>query len=219
MGGRLGQNRHQMQLPRHQTQAEPVQPPSHLCSHAQHQAQLLRNAISTNLSRQRLRMKMKRDIKRQLVAEASAVPKSDAQVPSGTAADGSNVDLVKDVEMTEVDGEDDTSEGRHSGHHSRDDEVEFFAVEAIKGCKLNPRGMVLLRVKWEDYEDPSDLTWEPERVLRKDVPHILDAYFDELGGRDKVLQDLWQKRAEGRANPRRKGTARVKGRGISKSRV
>jgi hypothetical protein len=26
--------------------------------------------------------------------------------------------------------------------------------------------MVLLQVKWKDYEDPSDITWEPERVLR-----------------------------------------------------
>ena len=26
--------------------------------------------------------------------------------------------------------------------------------------------MVLLRVKWKGYEDPSDITWEPEKVLR-----------------------------------------------------
>jgi hypothetical protein len=26
--------------------------------------------------------------------------------------------------------------------------------------------MVLLQVKWKGYEDPSDITWEPEEVLR-----------------------------------------------------
>ena len=26
--------------------------------------------------------------------------------------------------------------------------------------------MVLLRVKWKGYEDPSDITWEPEKVLK-----------------------------------------------------
>jgi hypothetical protein len=80
-----------------------------------------------------------RDIKRQHVAEASAVHKSDTQVPAAPAAESSNVGLAKDVEMTEADGKDDASEERHSGHHSRDDEVELFAVEAIKGCKVNPR--------------------------------------------------------------------------------
>jgi hypothetical protein len=31
--------------------------------------------------------------------------------------------------------------------------------------------MVLFRVKWKGYEDPSDITWEPEKVLRC-VDHI-----------------------------------------------
>jgi hypothetical protein len=37
--------------------------------------------------------------------------------------------------------------------------------------------MVLLQVKWEGYEDPSDITWEPERLLRY-VDHMnLTAFY------------------------------------------
>ena len=37
--------------------------------------------------------------------------------------------------------------------------------------------MVLLQVKWKDYEDQSDITWEPERVLRCDFLWITSLLF------------------------------------------
>lgn len=76
-------------------------------------------------------------------------------------------------------------------------------------------GIFLLQVKWKSYEDLSNITWEPEDVLRYADPittssrcgrpadilssvgaisHRLDVYFAERGGREKVLINLREKR-------------------------
>jgi hypothetical protein len=47
-------------------------------------------------------------------------------------------------------------------------------------------------------------------VHRSDIPQVLDVYFKDLGGRDKVLNDLREKRARQKAYARKKGVARVK---------
>jgi hypothetical protein len=53
---------------------------------------------------------------------------------------------------------------------------------------------------------------------RIDIPHILDVYFKERGGRNKVLNYLREKRARESAYSRKKDTAKVKGR-VSKNRA
>ncbi|KAH6668485.1 hypothetical protein B0J14DRAFT_166553 [Halenospora varia] len=146
----------------------------------------------------------------QLVAEASSVPKLGDKVQAAAATGSSNVSLGKDFEMAEIDGEDDNVQEKGPEHHNQDD-VEYFDVEAIMDCKLNSKGMVLLQVKWKDYEDQSDITWEPERVLRNDVPVIVHAFFRRLGSRRTVLNVLRRNRAVNKAN--------LRGRGLSKHRI
>lgn len=76
------------------------------------------------------------EIELQLASEARVVPGKWAQASAGLSS--SNGSSTTDIEITEVDGEDDTGE-KESGDHNKDDEVERFNVEAIMGCKLNPR--------------------------------------------------------------------------------
>jgi len=135
---------------------------------------------------------------------------SDDNIKASTAAGNLNLSPTDDTEMAEVDGEGDRGEVKKSLAHTGDSDDEYFDVEDIKSCKLDSRGMVLLRVKWKGYEDPSDITWEPEEVLRSDIPGVVDAYFKERGGRDKVVNDLREKMARAKGHRRTRGVARVK---------
>ncbi|KAF5120902.1 Chromo domain-containing protein 2 [Metarhizium anisopliae] len=79
---------------------------------------------------------------------------------------------------------------------------EWYNVEKIKSHRINKERKLELRVKWEGYDRKKDLTWEPEESLRESVPEIVQAYFDSIGGRQKV-------HTQGRAASKRKNRPSV----------
>jgi chromobox protein 1 len=58
---------------------------------------------------------------------------------------------------------------------------DSYVVEKILSHKYE-RGTLKLQVKWQGYEDPSDLTWETESNLQT-APEAVSEYFDDIGGR------------------------------------
>ncbi|PWI64701.1 hypothetical protein PCL_08627 [Purpureocillium lilacinum] len=50
------------------------------------------------------------------------------------------------------------------------------------------KGSLMFHVKWKGFEKQSDMTWEPEKHLQNCV--LLRQYFDRLGGRDRLVQDV-----------------------------
>ncbi|KAJ5173243.1 hypothetical protein N7492_005836 [Penicillium capsulatum] len=68
-----------------------------------------------------------------------------------------------------------------------DDEEEegVYIVERITEHNWLADGSLSLLVKWKGYEDPSDLTWEPEDGLKEGAKDVLQAYYKEIGGRPK----------------------------------
>ncbi|KAJ2898018.1 uncharacterized protein MKZ38_004236 [Zalerion maritima] len=74
-----------------------------------------------------------------------------------------------------------------------DDEGEDeFVVEKITNHVIDKDGELRFHVKWEGYDDPTDMTWEPEENLEA-APEILQAYFKKIGGREKLFQEAAKK--------------------------
>ncbi|KAK7417392.1 hypothetical protein QQZ08_011644 [Neonectria magnoliae] len=68
-----------------------------------------------------------------------------------------------------------------------DDDV--FVVEAIKKHTIDEDGTLKFQVKWEGYDKKKDLTWEPERNLVDTAEDILNAYYEEIGGREVIFEE------------------------------
>ncbi|RMJ23743.1 heterochromatin protein [Aspergillus sp. HF37] len=60
------------------------------------------------------------------------------------------------------------------------DEEEVFVVEKIIGHDF---GKLYLQVKWKGYNDPKDLTMEPEENLIEGAKEVVDEYYRAQGGR------------------------------------
>ncbi|KAJ5460702.1 uncharacterized protein N7458_002254 [Penicillium daleae] len=90
---------------------------------------------------------------------------------NGTADDANNAD--------EVDAEDEEDD---------DDEEEaedVYVVERIERHDWMDDGSFKLLVKWKGWDEPEDLTWEPESSLKSGAKAILDAYYKKIGGRPR----------------------------------
>ncbi|OOF99098.1 hypothetical protein ASPCADRAFT_204757 [Aspergillus carbonarius ITEM 5010] len=77
-----------------------------------------------------------------------------------------------------------------------DDEAEgdVYTVEKIMNHEWAKNGDLLLQVKWHGYDDPADMTLEPEENLLEGAKEILDEYFRKLGGRPEKPQPQPKKR-------------------------
>ncbi|KAH6960079.1 chromo domain-like protein [Ilyonectria sp. MPI-CAGE-AT-0026] len=64
-----------------------------------------------------------------------------------------------------------------------------FIVETIKNHYVDKDGVLKFQVKWKGYNSKKDLTWEPEANLKVSGDAILNAYFDKVGGRDKIFEE------------------------------
>ncbi|KAI1067728.1 hypothetical protein LB507_010587 [Fusarium sp. FIESC RH6] len=87
--------------------------------------------------------------------------------------------------------EDTKPEDESDGDGDEDDEdldEDEFVVEAIKKHFVDEDGTLKFQVKWEGYEAKQDMTWEPEENLRESAQEILDQYFEQYGGREKLFQ-------------------------------
>lgn len=70
-----------------------------------------------------------------------------------------------------------------------DEDDEIFIVEKILDHRIENDGELRFKVKWEGYDEPGDLTWEPEENLES-APDILKAYFKKIGGREKAFEEI-----------------------------
>ncbi|KAI5464612.1 hypothetical protein BGZ63DRAFT_421618 [Mariannaea sp. PMI_226] len=66
---------------------------------------------------------------------------------------------------------------------------DVFIVEAIKKHMIDEDGTLKFQVKWEGYDSPQDLTWEPEENLQESASDILDEYLKKCGGRDAIFDE------------------------------
>ncbi|KAL5339430.1 hypothetical protein BJX70DRAFT_152254 [Aspergillus crustosus] len=81
-----------------------------------------------------------------------------------------------------VQGPDDEDDG------DEDEEEDVYIVEKIISHTFNPDGSLMLRVKWQGYDNPKDQTTEPEENLAEGAKEVLEEYFRSLGGRPEKPQ-------------------------------
>ena len=60
-----------------------------------------------------------------------------------------------------------------------DDEEDDFEVEKILEKRLTKKGKIEYLVKWKNFEDPKETSWEPALNL-KAVQDIIEEYEKEL---------------------------------------
>ena len=60
-----------------------------------------------------------------------------------------------------------------------DDEEDDFEVEKILEKRLTKKGKIEYLVKWKNFEDPKETSWEPAANL-KAVQDIIEEYEKEL---------------------------------------
>ncbi|KAK1767698.1 hypothetical protein QBC33DRAFT_54604 [Phialemonium atrogriseum] len=102
----------------------------------------------------------------------------------------------KEDEMEEDNANDQTN-GQESEHDDdeegddgeEDEELEEYVVEKIISHQFQG-GELKFEVKWEGYEKKADRTWEPEDNLKDNASVILEEYFEAVGGRDKIFQEM-----------------------------
>ncbi|RAL16375.1 uncharacterized protein BO97DRAFT_440153 [Aspergillus homomorphus CBS 101889] len=68
-----------------------------------------------------------------------------------------------------------------------EEEEDVYHVEKIVAHEWGKKGELLLQVKWKGYDDPADMTLEPEDNL-DGAKEAVDEYFRGLGGRPEKPQ-------------------------------
>ncbi|OJJ77630.1 hypothetical protein ASPBRDRAFT_36853 [Aspergillus brasiliensis CBS 101740] len=75
-----------------------------------------------------------------------------------------------------------------------EEEEDVYIVEKIVNHEWAKNGDLLLQVKWQGYDDPADLTLEPEENLLEGAKDIVEEYFRVLGGRPEKPKPQSKKR-------------------------
>ncbi|KAH7175572.1 hypothetical protein EDB81DRAFT_12143 [Dactylonectria macrodidyma] len=91
-------------------------------------------------------------------------------------------------EVEDIKG-DSAGEGDEDDEGDEDLDEDVFIVESIKNHLVSEDGSIKFQVKWEGYDKPKDMTWEPEENLKESAQEILDLYFDQVGGREAILDE------------------------------
>ncbi|WEW58219.1 hypothetical protein PRK78_003687 [Emydomyces testavorans] len=78
----------------------------------------------------------------------------------------------------EAENADETANQEESESESED----VYVVEKIMGHEWGKNGKLLFQVKWKGYENPEDMTLEPEENL-DGAPEAILEYFAKIGGR------------------------------------
>ncbi|KAF7854596.1 hypothetical protein EAF04_010405 [Stromatinia cepivora] len=95
-------------------------------------------------------------------------------------------------EELKVESDREGDEGQVEGDGQEEDE---FVVEKILKHAIDEEGVLRFQVKWEGYDKKSELTWEPERNLET-AQDILNAYLESVGGKEHLMDQFWEKKAE-----------------------
>ncbi|KAJ0110073.1 hypothetical protein J7T55_014876 [Diaporthe amygdali] len=91
---------------------------------------------------------------------------------------------VADPKITNGNAEEDDDEDQDEDDMSEDE----FVVEKIFSHYIAADGEPRFEVKWEGWDKKSDRTWEPEENLQENAAEILQEYFKEIGGREKMFE-------------------------------
>lgn len=93
----------------------------------------------------------------------------------------------------ELDDEDAQLDDAVEDEEVDDDEAnsgeDIYVVEKILSHMIGKDGQPLYQVKWEGYDDKTDLTWEPEENLTENATDILSEYLRSIGGREQLFQN------------------------------
>ncbi|KFY86272.1 hypothetical protein V500_07724 [Pseudogymnoascus sp. VKM F-4518 (FW-2643)] len=153
-----------------------------------------------------------------LSESGSESPEVDAQgTPepnNGRPSRPSNGHTKKMSEDASDDGEDEILAVRAEDKEEEEEEDEeeeaeedVFVVESIKNHMFDEDGQIRFQVKWEGYNRPSDMTWEPEENLAT-ATEIVEDYYNQIGGREFVNDEAAKELEKVKtAPPRKRGRA------------
>ncbi len=71
----------------------------------------------------------------------------------------------KDGEKEKDDDNEDDNEDDNDNEEEEEEDDEMFAVEEIMSHIFDDDGQLLFHIKWENYPNKKDFTWEPEKNL------------------------------------------------------
>ncbi|RJE17986.1 heterochromatin protein [Aspergillus sclerotialis] len=87
------------------------------------------------------------------------------------------------IPFGKTDGKKDAPAEEVNGDESEEDVSENeFIVEKIVGHEFRKNKLFLV-VKWKDWDNPEDLTVEPEENILENAKEIVDEYYKSQGGR------------------------------------
>ncbi|KAJ5595106.1 uncharacterized protein N7459_001314 [Penicillium hispanicum] len=101
------------------------------------------------------------------------------------------VEDISDEESGDVpfkDAPEDQADGNKSEEDNEQDDGDdegVYIVEKITEHNWLDDGSLVLLVKWKGWENPEDLTWEPEEGLKEGAEAVLAQYYKKIGGRPK----------------------------------
>ncbi|EZF35714.1 Heterochromatin protein HP1 [Trichophyton interdigitale] len=87
---------------------------------------------------------------------------------------------IKDEEKDDQNGEEDEDDEDDEADEADED---VYVVERVVGHSFDKKGKLQFEVKWKGYDDPSDMTVEPEENLLDGAQDALEEYFKKIGGR------------------------------------
>ncbi|EFQ98422.1 heterochromatin protein HP1 [Nannizzia gypsea CBS 118893] len=103
----------------------------------------------------------------------------------------------------EKNNEDDESDEDEEG------DEDVYVVERVVGHSFDKKGKLQFEVKWKGYDDPADMTVEPEENLLDGAQEVLEEYFKKIGGRPekptKKRKSLADKASSTPDKPTKKG--------------
>ncbi|KAL5357427.1 hypothetical protein BJX96DRAFT_16043 [Aspergillus floccosus] len=109
--------------------------------------------------------------------------------PLGEVSDdestGSSIPYNDAEEQQNLKDEDDDDDIKDE---DEDEDEGVYVVEKIVGHEFAKNGKLLLQVKWKGYDDPADMTMEPEENLLEGAKELVEDYYTLLGGRPQKTQ-------------------------------
>ena len=90
-----------------------------------------------------------------------------------------------DFDINSEFNEPEVTEEDYAGDEVGEGDDEEFIVEKILDHVIEDNEL-RFKVKWDGYDDPSDLTWEPEDNLAE-AQEVLQEYYEKVGGREALF--------------------------------
>ncbi|KAF8540287.1 hypothetical protein BDD12DRAFT_833952 [Trichophaea hybrida] len=120
-----------------------------------------------------------------------------------TSDSDSEEDIIqpkKGAKVVDVASEDDAEAATGAGDDegAESEASDEYTVEAIMDHKFDDANQLYFHVKWQDYPNKKDWTWEPEEHLKGGSDDILQQYYESIGGRPVQKSPKGSTRKRGR---------------------